>query len=328
MRFVHLDPAPAFMGFGVLTPAGGGVAHLLGTGAPATPVRVAVPDNPPLLDAALHRRLDRYGNIGCAAALAALADAGATVPEHLDPDWGVMIGSGLACVTSTLRHHLDGREKPAAELSPALFVRTVANAVSGDISMACRLGGATETLVSGWAAGAEALASAGAALAEGRARFMLAGGVESPHGSIQEMHAAFRRDADLPWLPDRLSEGAVIAMMGPDGRVGGAHALRLRAYGRSHDPTGRFSLARALEALRPLRFQSILTANTVPPDLLTRWRTEAGSRAIDSLPQRAGELGAAGAPLAVAVAAARRLESVLVMARGIEGGTVALALGA
>jgi len=44
-----------------------------------------------------------------------------------------------------------------------------------------------------------------------------------------------------------------------------------------------------------------------------------------SLPQRADELGAAGAPEAGATA--RRLESVLVMAWGVDGGTVALALG-
>lgn len=330
MRFVHLDPAPAFTGFGVLTPAGMGVAGLLDAGASGAPVGVAMPDDHAILEggaAQRHRRLDRYGTIGCAAAIAALADADVTVPEHVDPDWGVMIGSSLGCATSTLRHHLDGCDKPAAELSPSLFVRTVASAVSGDISMACRLGGASETLVSGWAAGAEAMVSAGAALAEGRARFMLAGGVEAPDGCIQEMHAAFRRDADLPWLPHRLSEGAVIAVMGPDGRAGGPCALRLRAYGRCHDPTGRFSLAGALDALRPLRFRSTLIANSVPPDLLARWRSEAGSMEIDSLPQRAGELGAAGAPVAVAVAAALRLESVLVIARGVEGGAVALALG-
>jgi hypothetical protein len=192
--------------------------------------------------------------------------------------------------------------------------------------MACRLGGASETLVSGWAAGAEAMAAAGAALAEGRTRYMLAGGVEAPDALIQQMHAAFRRDAELPWLPVRLSEGAAIAVMGLDGHAAGPYRLRLRAYGRCHDPEGRFSLAGALDALRPLRFRSTLIANEIPPDLMTRWRREAGSMEFHSLPRRAGELGAAGAPAAVAVAAARPLESVLVIARGVEGGTVALAL--
>ncbi len=330
MRFVRLDPAPGFMGFGVLTPAGMGVAGLLDAGASDAPVGVAVPADLAVLDGEpaqrLHR-LDRYGALGCAAALAALANAGVAPAEQVDPDWGVTIGSGLGCGTSSLRYHLDRCDKPSAELSPALFVRTVSNAVSGDISMACRLGGASETLVSGWAAGAEAMGSAGAALAEGRARFMLAGGVEAPDARIEEMHSAFRRDADLPWLPQRLSEGAAIAVMGLDGRVAWPDALRLRAYGRNHDPSGRFSLAGALDALRPLRFRSTLIANRIPPDLLARWRSEAGSMEILSLPQRAGELGAAGAPVAVAVAAARRLESVLVIARGVEGGTVALALG-
>ncbi len=331
MRFVRLDPPPVFLGFGVLTPAGVGVAGLLDTGVSDAPVGVAVPADLAVLGGEPVQRLhrpDRYGALGCAAARVALADAGVAPPEQVDPDWGVTIGSGLGCGTSSLRHHLDRCDKPAAELSPALFVRTVSSAVGGDISMAWRLGGTSETLVSGWAAGAEAMASAGAALAEGRARFMLAGGVEAPDARVEEMHAAFRRDADLPWLPRRLSEGAAIAVMGLEGRAAGADALRLRAYGRSHDPTGRFSLAGALDALRPLRFRSTLIANGIPPGLQARWRSEAGSMEIESLPQRVGELGAAGGPVAVAVAAARRLQSVLVIARGADGCTVVLALAA
>jgi len=289
---------------------------------------VAVPDDlvVPEGNRVEQRRLDRYGTLGYAAALAALADAGIAPAEHVDPDWGVTIGSSLGCGTSTIRHHLDRNDRPAAELSAALFVRTVSSSVGGDISMACRLGGASETLVSGWAAGAEAMASASSALAEGRARFMLAGGVEAPGARIEEMHAAFRSEAKMPWLPSRLSEGAAIAVMGIDGHAAASYALRLRAYGRSHDPAGRFSLAGALDALRPLRFRSVLIANSIPPDLLARWRSEAGSMEIHNLPQHAGEIGAAGAPAAVAIAAARRLESVLVIARGVEGGTVALGL--
>ncbi len=330
MRFVRLDPAPGFMGFGVLTPAGVGVAGLLDTGVPDSSVSVTIPAEPavPAGSPGLHlRSLDRYGTLGRAAAIAALVDAGIAPPERVDPDWGVAIGSGLGCGTSSLQHHFDRRDGPAAELRPAVFVRTVSSAVNFDISLACRAGGASETFVSGWAAGAEAMVSACAALAEGRARYMLAGGIEAPDARVGELHVAFRRDASLPWLPRRLSEGAAVAVLGLDGRAAGPEPLRLRAYGRIHDPAGRFSLAGALDALRPLRFRSVLIANAIPPDLLARWHSEAGSVHLLSLPRCAGELGAAGAPVAVAIAAARRLESVLVIARGVEGGTVALAVG-
>jgi len=329
VRFVRLDPAPRFLGFGLLTPAGIGVAGLLDTASSEAPAGIRVPAEAAVPDGAPgqgHRSLDRYGTLGRAAAIAALADAGVSPPERIDPDWGVIIGSSLGCATSSVRHHLDRRDRPVSELSPAVFVRTVSSAVNGDISIACRLGGASETLVSGWAAGAEALASAGAAIAEGRARWMLAGGVEAPDGRVGEMHAVFRRDADLSWLPRQLSEGAAIAVLGPEGAPG-RESLPLRAYGRTHDPLGRFSLAGALDALRPLRFRSILVANAMPSDLLARWENEAGSLPILALPRRVGELGAAGAPLAVALASARRLDGVLVIARGVEGGIVALALG-
>lgn len=318
MRFVRLDPAPVFLGFGAFTPDG--LAHTVAL----APAESMAQEGEPV---SRHRFLDRYGALGCAAASAALADAGVTPGEQLDPEWGVTIGSSLGCGTSSILHDRELRDKPAAELSPALFVRTVSNAVIGDISMTHRLGGASETLVSGWSAGAEAIASACAALAEGRARYMLAGGVEAPDARIGKMHTAFRREADLPWLTERLSEGAVIAVIGQDRRATGRAPLRLRAYGRGHDPAAEYSLAEALDALRPLRFQSIVIANSVPPGLMDRWRSEAGKIEIHSLPQQAGELGAAGAPAAIAAACARRLESVLVIARGVEGGIVALALG-
>jgi 3-oxoacyl-[acyl-carrier-protein] synthase II len=311
------------------------------------------------------RRMDRYGALGyvaahralaaaaergavrCPAASAGAAPAGAAPTGAAigvatgtgaaaegavaDPRWGVMIGSSLACAGSIARHDRDLRDRPLPALSAAVFVRTVANAVNGDISIGWRLGGPSETFVSGRTAGAEALAAAGAALVEGRAEWILAGAVEAP-------------DPLLAQAPP-LSEGAAITVMGMGAGMGARarerEALCLRAWMRGHDPAEGFSVAAALDALGPVPIGMVIVANTIPAALVRRIEDEADGRRVVHLPRVTGELGAAGAAVAVALAdelmrekagsAARRDHAaappgVLVIARDPRGPTAALAL--
>jgi len=96
-----------------------------------------------------------------------------------------------------------------------------------------------------------------------------------------------------------------------------------------------------LDALGPLAIWTAIVANTIPAALLKRIREEAGRRAVLHLPLLSGELGAAGAAVAVALAdvltreasgsaAGRRAdetsEGVMVIARDPGGGTAVLAL--
>lgn len=308
MRFIALEPAPWFAGHGVLTARGDGVDCLLKEDAESTPVDLAaLCDLPP----GQFRRLDEYGAIGVAAARQALRAAGVPRAEATEPGWGVMIGSSIGCGASNARHHRALRDRAKAEPNASDFVRTVANAVNGDISIALRCTGAGQTFVSGWTAGAEAIIAAGAELAAGRSRCVLAGGVESAP-------AAQGPAAQGPAC------GAVL-LMRSDGAAMEPGALRLAAFWRGHDPAGRWSLAGALDALHPRRFARIVIANTIPADLLARWRDEAGGMALLELVRRTGEPGAAGS--AVAVAMASRLDgSSLVIARDAAGGIAALAL--
>jgi hypothetical protein len=315
MKLVRLDPAPALLGIGVLAPA-----------APALEVTASLPAACGEWAGAL-RRADRYGALGFAAARLALLDAGLGPPPAVDPEWGVMIGSALGCWGSNARHHGAMRGAPGLDPSPAVFVRTVSNAVNGDISIAWRLGGPAATFVSGWTAGAEALIAAGAAISGGRARRMLAGGVEAPEGPFRTMHAAARLRRGGEWLPATLAEGAAIALLGDDGAPG---ALRLRAFARGTDPSGRWSLAGLLGELDPLPIRCVAIANLLPPPMRARIQDEAGDRQFIDLPGRTGEIGAAGAVAAIAMAEAARVDrspgGIVVLARGAEGGVAVLAL--
>ncbi len=306
MRFVLLEPAPVVAAVAVLTPLGEDVAAITGE----SPLRF--------------RRMDRYESLGFAAVDLALRKANAAPSKRGDAEWGLLLGSSCGCFASNAEFFFDLERRPAPELSPALFSRTVSNAVNGEISIAHQIGGVNQTFVSGWAAGGEALAEAAALLADGKARWVVAGGIEAPDDVLRRMHAAARREPGMDWLPQEIAEGAAACVLTTEESAAGH--LRLRAFGRGRDPRGTWSLASALDALGALDLQRILVANTVPPRLLDRWRGEGTGADFTVLPDRTGEIGAAGAPVAVALASPVH-QGALIIARAREGGTVALALG-
>jgi len=309
MSFIHLDPAPVVVSCGTI--AGDHAA---------TDLRAKLDEF-----RARSRRMDRYTSLGWAAASAALANAGLAPIERGDPTWGLILGSSLGCWASNAEYLHDLDHRSAADLSAALFARTVANAVNGEISIAHGIGGINQTLVSGWAAGAEAMIEAAALLAEGRLRFALAGGVESPDEPVQRAYAAQRRAPELRWLPAALAEGAAVCLLS----TGRAGPIRIRAFWRGHDPRGTWSLSTALRDPSSPRIGSVVVTNAVRPSVLEHWRHEARGVRLVHLPDSFGEVGAAGAPLALATAdrwmeGMSRDDGILLVSRGVEGGTAAL----
>jgi hypothetical protein len=310
VRLVALDPAPVLVGAAALVPAPGGSA-----------VDVASATGEP---AVRFRRMDRYAALGFAAARLALRDAGLPKAEHGDPEWATLFGSSLACWGSNAEYFRCSGSGEPPDIGPALFARTVCNTVNGEVAIAEQLGGESETLVSGWAAGAEALAEAAAWIAGGRARRVVAGGIEAPSVDLLAMHAAHRLAE--AWLPERLEEGAAACVLADAGE-----GPRVRGYVRCHDPSGDFSLGRALDSVAALRgcdVSHVVVANTVPPPLGARLRAEAEGRTMISLPATTGELGAGGGVLGAIVVRdiVKPGSAGLVIARGIEGGTVALVI--
>jgi beta-ketoacyl synthase-like protein len=240
------------------------------------------------------RRLDRYGRLGLAAAAGAFENAALSPPPRVDPAWGVMIGSSLGCLESNRLHDRAMRGSPLGEMSPALFVRTVSNSVTGDLSMAWRLGGPSETFVSGWTAGADALIAAAGALEEGRARWILAGAVESPGV------------AGSPGVGEGLREAAAMAILGAEPKPG---ALRLLAAGRGRAPDAPPPIDEAIAAVSPRRVASIVVTGDLPE--ASAWR----SGAVD---QRAGGLGSVGVFAAIEGAATAG-GAVAIVVRGLAG---------
>jgi hypothetical protein len=148
-----------------------------------------------LVDANRLRRMDRFGRSGVLAGARALAAAGlaaASPGAALDPRFGVVVGTAFGCRDAMTRHErLLASASRVEDLAPSVFAATVHNTVGGELAILYAFGGPAETLVSGRAAGLEALALAASRVAKGDADRIL---VVAAEGIDEEMHRAFTRE--------------------------------------------------------------------------------------------------------------------------------------
>ena len=314
MRFVRFDPPPALAGFGIVT--------VRDSGSLAFGLRGPVLDRGDVPFAALAgaddpeaRRRDRYGTLALLAARQAL-DQAHRGAEAGGERCGVMIGSTHASAERNGRYARDLAGGEAA-LSPSLFVRTTSGAAAADIAFAFKMGGPGQTFVSGWTAGAEALAAAARAVSRGAADLMIAGGVEVP-GPI------FGRTGPA------LMEGAAMTVVVPDAPP---DRPRLLAYGRGiGGPAPRDIDAAREAAQRDFGCEAIFLGNHRDGDPWDRASAFASARAMEASARRSvfgeevGPLGAAGA-IAACAGAAEFEGSRLVLARDPSGDIAALVLG-
>jgi hypothetical protein len=133
------------------------------------------------------RRMDRFGRSGFVAGSLALARSGFVRPSRSDPRAGVVFGSAFGCRDSVASHAaLLSAVARVEDLSPAIFAQTVHNSVAGELAIEWRLGGVSETLVSGPCAGLEAVLLAARRIEEGAADLVVAGGAEGVDPALRE----------------------------------------------------------------------------------------------------------------------------------------------
>jgi hypothetical protein len=279
VKFVRFDRPPALAGFGIVTVRDSGSLAL---GIAGTILREPFASPVPFPEDGESRRRDRYGTLALIAARAAIEQAGLGLAAVAGGRSGVAIGTTHASAERNGRYARDLADRDAA-LSPSLFVRTTSGAAAADIAFTFRMGGPGQTFVSGWTAGAEAVASAARSVSGGTADLVLAGGVETPGPIFARSH---------PFV----SEGAAIAVLraeAPPGR------RRLLAYGRGResDPA---DLRAVAGAARAFECDTVVLANDLEAD--PRRRASDGE-ADELVPARArwlrvgeqvGALGAAG----------------------------------
>ena len=257
-------------GLGALTPVGVGVAASwnamlsgnsgIGTitqfDASALPCSIAgevpgfVPDEfMPAKDA---RKMDRFMQLGMAAGIESVRDAGFDVTEQNAPRIGVYIGSGIGGINTIESTTELFQQKGAKRVSPFYIPMTITNMISGNLSIMFGLQGPNLSMVTACTTGTHAIGEAGRLIEYGDADIMIAGGAEAPisptsMAGFSSARALSRRNDDpvtasRPWDTGRdgfvMGEGAGIMVLEEleHARARGAKIYaELRGFGMSGD---------------------------------------------------------------------------------------------
>ena len=193
-------------------------------------VAAQVDDFDPLdhVDARRARRLDRFSQFAIAAAQGAVLDSGLCLSKDDAEDTGVYLGSALGGLAFAEEQHSIYAERGLRAVNNILALTVFGSASSCNIAMDMGLYGPNQTNANSCASGAVAIGEAYRLVREGRARIMLAGGVEAPlapltFGAFDLIHAISSNSNDQPEKASRpfdacrdgfvMSEGSAILVL-------------------------------------------------------------------------------------------------------------------
>jgi 3-oxoacyl-[acyl-carrier-protein] synthase II len=296
-----MTPRIVVTGAGVISPLGAGIEAFekaLWSGATAIAPSPRFPGattsefvnfNPtPWLGNKGVRVLDRGTRFLCVAAQMALSGTGLLQDgvEEGDPELGLVCGTMFGGVHSIATFDMSGLVEGPAYVSPMEFPNTVINAPAGQAAIKHKLRGVNSTICAGLASGLYAIHYAAEFLRFGRARYLMAGGMEevcdeaalgfcklglaSPTGSIRP----FGTDRD----GTAAGEGCALWMLETEetARSRGVTAwLEAGGFGAAHDD-GAAAVEQALEE-----------AGIGPEEIACIISGANGSRAGDELEARA-----------------------------------------
>ncbi|WP_303045516.1 beta-ketoacyl-ACP synthase II [Turicimonas muris] len=173
------------------------------------------------------RRFDRFIHFGVAAGLMALEDSGLVIDDELALRAGCAIGSGIGGLPEICRNYQMYIDRGARRISPFLITGSIANMVSGQLSIMKNLKGPSVAYSTACTTGLHSIGEAAWMIKRGDADVMIAGGAESTVcvlgvGGFDSMHALARRNdspetASRPFDKDRdgfvLGEGAGVVVL-------------------------------------------------------------------------------------------------------------------
>jgi 3-oxoacyl-[acyl-carrier-protein] synthase II len=173
------------------------------------------------------RRMDRFIQLGMAAAIEAIKDSGLTVTEENAERIGVHIGAGIGGISTIEETTRLVAERGPRRVSPFYIPMAIINMISGDLSVMYGLKGPNLAMVTACATATHGIGDAARLIEYGDADVMIAGGAEA--GITPTAVAGFsnakalsgRNDspetASRPWDKDRdgfvLGEGAGVVVL-------------------------------------------------------------------------------------------------------------------
>lgn len=125
------------------------------------------------------RRLDRFAQFACVAALEALEDAGIDMAKEDADRVGVLIGSGVGGIITITDQHKVMLNRGPKRVSPFLVPMMLGDMASGQVSMMIGAEGPNFSTVSACATGADSIGEAMEMIRRGRADVVIAGGTEA-----------------------------------------------------------------------------------------------------------------------------------------------------
>jgi 3-oxoacyl-[acyl-carrier-protein] synthase II len=165
------------------------------------------------------RRMDRFVQLGVAAALEALESSGLKITEHNAERVGVLVGSGVGGLQTLENEIRTLVEKGPGRVSPLLIPMMIADMASGHISILTGAKGPNSTIVTACATGAHCVGDSLEILRRGDADVMIAGGAEAAitpvgvagFGNMKAMTSKFNDDPTKASRPfDAGRDGFVI----------------------------------------------------------------------------------------------------------------------
>lgn len=173
------------------------------------------------------RRMDRFIQLGMAAAIEAIKDSGLTVTEENAERIGVHMGAGIGGISTIEDTTRLVAERGPRRVSPFYIPMAIINMISGDLSVMYGLKGPNLAMVTACATATHGIGDAARLIEYGDADVMIAGGAEA--GITPTAVAGFsnakalsaRNDspqtASRPWDKDRdgfvLGEGAGVVVL-------------------------------------------------------------------------------------------------------------------
>jgi 3-oxoacyl-[acyl-carrier-protein] synthase II len=173
------------------------------------------------------RRMDRFIQLGMAAAIEAIKDSGLTVTEENAERIGVHLGAGIGGISTIEDTTRLVAERGPRRVSPFYIPMAIINMISGDLSVMYGLKGPNLAMVTACATATHGIGDAARLIEYGDADVMIAGGAEA--GITPTAVAGFsnakalsgRNDspetASRPWDKDRdgfvLGEGAGVVVL-------------------------------------------------------------------------------------------------------------------
>ena len=125
------------------------------------------------------RRLDRFSQFACVAALEALEDAGINMANEDADKVGVLIGSGVGGIMTITDQHKVLLNRGPKRVSPFLVPMMLGDLASGQVSMLIGAKGPNFSTVSACATGTDSIGEALEMIRRGRADVVIAGGTEA-----------------------------------------------------------------------------------------------------------------------------------------------------